>query len=132
MKRIFFGTSFKHLKEYESLYKKMIIFFGKYGIEVYSFVFEYNGSTENKIMLKNVLDEMDKSDLIIADASHDSLGVGMEVGYFKGKGKKIVFLHKKSTFLDENMEGVSDYIVDYESDDDVLNWLKDNKVVLNY
>lgn len=132
MKRIYFGTSFKHRKEYEGLYQKMKSFFSKYEIEVYSFVFEYKGPTENKVMLKKALDEMDKSDLLIADASYDSIGVGMEVGYFKGKGKKVIFLHKKSTYLDENMEGVSDYVVDYKSEDDVLNWLKDNKVVLNY
>ncbi len=126
MKRIYFGTSFKHRKDYESLYQKMISYFDKYGIEVYSFVFEYNGPTENKTMLKNALNEMDKSDLIIADASYDSLGVGMEVGYFKGKGKKVIFLHRKSTFLDENMDGVSDYVVDYESEDDILNWIDKN------
>ena len=132
MKRIYFGTSFSHRKEYESLYQKMISYFNKYGIEVYSFVFEYKGSTENKVMLKNALNEMDKSDLIVADASYASLGVGMEVGYFKGKGKKVVFLHRKSTFLDENMDGVSDHVVDYESDEDVLNWFENNKDLLGY
>lgn len=132
MKRIYFGTSFNHRKEYENLYQKMITYFNKYGIEVYSFVFEYNGPTENKVMLANALNEMDKSDLIIADASYVSLGVGMEVGYFKGKGKKVIFLHRKSTFLDENMEGVSDYLVEYESDDDILNWLINNKPTLGY
>jgi nucleoside 2-deoxyribosyltransferase len=130
-KRIYFATSFKHRKEYENLYQKMISYFDKYGIEVYSFAFEYGGSTENKIMLKNALNEMDKSDLIIADGSYDSVGVGMEVGYFKGKNKKVIYLHKKDSFLDENMDGVSDYVVDYLTEDDVLNWLKDNIEVLS-
>lgn len=127
MKRIYFACNYNRREEYRSLYKllKQKLFDGN-NIELYSFVFEYNGNTEDHKMVSANIVEMNKSDLIIAEASERYVGVGLEVGYFKAKDKKIIYLHKKGTELELCMNGIADYVINYDTTEDVIEWFDNN------
>lgn len=129
---MYFATSFKFKDEYLNIYQKLKVYLDeKYGIELYSFVFEYKGDVEDHKMMKADFIEMDKSGLIIAEASHKSIGVGVEVGYFKAQHKNVIYLHKQNTEIENIINGVSDYVIDYSDVDDIINWFDKNCDKLN-
>jgi nucleoside 2-deoxyribosyltransferase len=127
MKRIYFSVSYIYRDEYLEIYKKLkILLKEKYNIELYAFVFEYLGNIEDHTLMKVAFSEMDKSDMIIAEVSHKSIGVGVETGYLKAKGKKVIYLHKNGVEIENIINGISDYVVDYSNPEDIISWFDAN------
>jgi len=92
----------------------------KYSIETYSFVFDFTEKVDDKKLMEEALAEIDKSDMLLAEASDKSVGVGLEAGYAKAKGKKIVYLYKKGTEKQQTISGISDLLIEYESAEDII------------
>lgn len=127
MKRIYFATSFIHRSEYQDLYTKLKKFLHENReIELYSFVFEYKGDIQDRTMMSADVEEMNNCDLIVAEVSYKSIGVGVEMGYFKAQNKKIIYLHKKDTEIENITNGIADYVIEYSKSEDIVSWFDSN------
>lgn len=121
MKKVFISYSFSKREEKRKLHNKVKkLLEEKFGYEVYAFVFDYKEKVDDKKLMKDALDKVNESDLIIIELSHKSVGVGIEAGYAKAKGKPIIYLHNKSADLKQTMNGIADAVVEYTDTDDLI------------
>ncbi len=119
--KAFLSYSFENKKEFKKLNKNLKEFLKKeFNIDCYSFVFDYKEKTTNKKMMKDALELIDKSDLIIAELSYKSIGIGIEIGYAKANNKKIIYLKKTNAPLSTTAEGITDYLIEYKKEKDLF------------
>lgn len=69
---------------------------------------------EEKQMMKQCMEDIDKCCLLIAEVSDKAIGVGIEVGYAKAKGKPVVYLRKATAEHSATTSGISDYSIVYD------------------
>ena len=70
---------------------------------------------------------MDNSDLIIAEVSRPSLGVGYEIGYALSKGKKVVAFGKENVTVTRMIRGITDLnftFRTYKTVDEIIDFVK--------
>jgi len=85
-------------------------------IKVDSFVFvdKYKfDATQEQQMMKQVFSDINKSDLLIAETSDKGIGIGIEVGYAKAKGKPVIYLRHINAEHSTTTSGTSDYQIIY-------------------
>jgi 2'-deoxynucleoside 5'-phosphate N-hydrolase len=88
------------------------------------FVDQYEFSAEDEsAMMHKALADIDACDILIAETSAKAIGVGIESGYAKGKGKIIVYVRSQASEHSTTLSGIADYHVIYSSSDDLHNKL---------
>lgn len=124
--KVFVSYSFADKNKFRSFDRKLKKFLGRtFGIKTYSFVFDFKKKTNNKVLMESALKKINESDLLIAELSYKSIGIGLEVGYAKAKGKKIIYIHKAGTELSTTVDGISDIRIKYKNIADLLTQLKE-------
>jgi nucleoside 2-deoxyribosyltransferase len=92
----------------------------QFKIEPFVFIDTYNfESTQEKHMMIQAMQDIDSSDILIAETSDKGIGIGIEVGYAKAKQKPIVYVRQKNAEHSTTVSGISDYHIIYESDTDL-------------
>jgi nucleoside 2-deoxyribosyltransferase len=129
MKRIFVSYSYSQRKHFEELHRKLENFLKDRGFTVCAFVFDFTVKVEDKELMDKALAKIDESDLIIVELSNKSVGIGIEAGYAKAKGKPIIYLHKKGTDLKQTMNGIAEVVITYEEKEDLINQLSTLKLL---
>ncbi len=68
----------------------------QFGIATFIFVdhYQFDASQEQQ-MMQQALADIDRCDILVAETSHKSIGIGVEAGYAKAKGKTIVYIRQK-------------------------------------
>lgn len=123
--KVFISYSFANKNKFKSFDKKLRKFLKQsFGIKTYSFVFDFKKKTDDKTLMKAALKKIDESNLLIAELSYKSIGIGIEVGYAKARGKKIIYIHKIGTELSTTINGVCDIRIEYKDISDLLAKLK--------
>jgi len=85
-------------------------------ITPFVFVEQYNFSpTQEKEMMQAAFAELDKCDLFIAEVSDKAIGVGIEAGYAKAKGKTIIYLYPEVAEYSTTVGGTADHILPYNN-----------------
>jgi len=103
-------------------------------ITAFIFVDKYRfAAGEEKEMMKQAMSDIDECDLLIAETSDKAIGIGVEVGYAKAKGKPIVYMRHKDAEHSTTISGMSDYHVIYTDTSDLNAQLTDalNKMLKN-
>ena len=126
IKKIYFAHSFSKRDKYRDLYKELQAYFSSKNINLYSFVFEFQEKIDSKSLMTKCLEEISCSDLILAEFSDESVGVGFELGYAKGIGKETAYMYKTNSPLEMTAEGTVDYFIEYTSAEDVITWFETN------
>jgi len=129
LKRIFVSYSFANRNTYKDFNTVLKKYFQSKNIEMYAFVFDYKNIVDDRTLMKAALKEIDSSDLILVELSKKSVGVGVEAGYAKAKGKKIGYLYKKGSDLQQTINGIADYIIPYDSIEDVISWFEKSQLL---
>jgi 2'-deoxynucleoside 5'-phosphate N-hydrolase len=89
---------------------------GQYNIDPFVFVDIYNFKPdEEKQMMQQVFATIDVCDLLIAETSDKAIGIGVEVGYAKAKGKPIIYLRNYAAEHSTTVSGAGDYTIIYTS-----------------
>ncbi len=89
-------------------------------INPFVFVDHYQFTPEQeREMMMFAIKEIDNSDLLIAETSHKGIGIGIEAGYAKGKGKTIVYMRHQNTAHSTTVSGISDYHIIYSDVSDL-------------
>lgn len=94
------------------------------GIEGVVFVDQYQ-FTENQSqeMMQRAIRDIDQSDILIAETSDKAIGIGVEVGYAKAKGKPIIYLRNVLAAHSTTVAGISDYQIIYSDSRDLIQQL---------
>lgn len=125
--RVFISYSYLHKAEFESFHKELTSYLSsELDMQVYSFVFDSPEQVDDRSLMKHALEEIDRSDFIVVELSYNSVGVGIEAGYAKAKGKPVIYLLKKGKEKVQTMNGIADYVVEYTAVSDVIQWFKQN------
>lgn len=83
-------------------------------VDVYTF-----HPSEERCMMAQAMADIDRCNLLVAETSEKAIGVGVEVGYAKAKGKPVVYLRKSTAEHATTASGISDFQVVYESTSDL-------------
>ena len=113
MLKVFISYSYQHRKKFLNFHKKLKKILKKFNIELYSFVFEFKKKVNNKQMMKQALEKINESNILITEASFKQIGIGIEAGYAKAKGKKIIYIKKKGSELSTTLDGIADFLIEY-------------------
>lgn len=92
----------------------------KFNIEPFVFVDEFKFiSTQEKEMMQQVMLSIDDCDLLIAETSDKAIGIGIEVGYAKAKGKPVIYMRNKNAEHSTTVSGISDFQIVYSDEVDL-------------
>lgn len=90
--------------------------------DISSFVFvdnyKFNTSQEKQMMLQAMKD-IENCDILIAETSEKGIGIGIEVGYAKAKGKIVVYLRQQGAEHSTTVSGISDFQIIYLNNKDL-------------
>ena len=85
----------------------------------HEFVFPHDGdnSKHDRNFYKNI-------DLVIAEVSYPSTGLGIELGFFYDDNKKIYCIHRNNKKISSSISMVTDKIYEYSNLDEMLDIIK--------
>jgi nucleoside 2-deoxyribosyltransferase len=69
--------------------------------------------TQERQMMQQAMTDIDKCDILIAETSDKGIGIGIEAGYAKAKGKTIIYVRQKDTEHSTTVSGISDFQIVY-------------------
>lgn len=73
---------------------------------------------------KNSKEVIRTSDVVIADVSIRSIGIGMELGWADAFEKRIILIHQKEAQLSKYLKLLTEEIISYESSQDLVRQLE--------
>ena len=89
-------------------------------IELLVFVDNYNfAANQEKEMMETAFNEIDNTDVLIAELTTKSIGVGIEIGYAYAKKIPVIYIRKKNAEYSTTASGSSTYVVEYENEFDL-------------
>lgn len=80
--------------------------------------YTFNVSQEKEMMQQAMID-IDNCDILIAETSDKGIGIGIEVGYAKAKGKIVIYLRNNDAEHSTTVSGISDYQIVYFNNQDL-------------
>lgn len=97
----------------------------QYRIEPLVFVDQYQFTiTEEKQMMQQAMAAIDDCDILIAETSDKGIGIGIEVGYAKAKGKPVIYVRHADAAHSTTVSGISNFQIIYTSNADLAEALK--------
>lgn len=86
-----------------------------HNIEPFVFVDEFKfNPTQEREMMRQAMSIVEGSDLLIAEVSDKAIGIGVEIGYAKAKGKPVIYLRNKNAEHSTTVAGISDFQIVYK------------------
>ena len=70
-------------------------------------------------MMQQAMRDIDHCDVLIAETSHKGIGIGIEVGYAKAKGKPVIYLRHQDAEHSTTVSGISDFQIAYSDTNDL-------------
>jgi nucleoside 2-deoxyribosyltransferase len=89
-------------------------------INSFVFVEEYNFTKDQeKEMMQTAMKTIDDCDLLIAEVSDKAVGIGVEAGYAKAKGKTMIYVRNSEAEHSTTISGISDFSILYNDVNDI-------------
>jgi len=120
MKTIYFGHS-KELNYEEELYKPIR---QSELNKQYNFIFPHENG--NKLYNSKELFQNGKCDLLINEVSHQSTGMGIEMGWANLLNIPVICVYKKGSKVSNSLRAVTDKFVEYDDKEDLIKKLKES------
>lgn len=102
--------------------------------DISSFVFvdnyKFDISQEKQMMLQAMTD-IENCDILIAETSEKGIGIGIEVGFAKAKGKIVIYVRHQNAEHSTTVSGISDFQIVYSNSEDLKIKLIDTLNQLN-
>jgi nucleoside 2-deoxyribosyltransferase len=96
--------------------------------DISSFVFVDNYKfdiSQEKQMMSQAMNDIENCDILIAETSEKGIGIGIEVGFAKAKGKIVIYLRHQNAEHSTTVSGISDFQIVYSNNKDLKNKLID-------
>ena len=87
-------------------------------------VYQFNAKQERQ-MMQQAFAAIDQCDILVAEVSDKAIGIGVEVGYAKAKGKPVVYIRHIDRNHSKTVSGVSDFHIFYIDVNDLDTQLTD-------
>ncbi len=114
--KAYISISYSKRKIFEDEVCSIIETFKELSIEPFVFVDQYKFDvTEEKQMMRQALADIDNCDVLVAEVSDKAIGIGIEAGYAKAKGKPIIYMRKNSSEHSTTLSGISDFQIIYRN-----------------
>lgn len=125
--KAYISISYTKRREMNDELHSIIKVLKEFQIKPFVFVdnFKFSAEQEREMMQQAML-SIDDCDIVIAETSDKGIGIGVEVGYAKAKGKQVIYMRNKNAEHSTTVSGTSDHQVIYSNTND----LKDQLVVL--
>ena len=92
----------------------------QFGITPFVFVDNYQfNRTQEQEMMQQAFADIDMADMLIAETSDKAIGIGVEVGYAKAKGKPVIYIRHISAAHSTTVAGASDHQIIFENTNDL-------------
>jgi 2'-deoxynucleoside 5'-phosphate N-hydrolase len=92
----------------------------QFGITPFVFVDNYQfDKNQEREMMQQAFADIDKAGILIAETSDKAIGIGVEVGYAKAKGKTIIYVRHISATHSTTVAGTSDHQIVFENTNDL-------------
>jgi nucleoside 2-deoxyribosyltransferase len=122
----YISVSFSKRKLVDKELSTIIETLNKYKIEPFIFVDNYKFDlTQERQMMQQAMTDIDNCDILIAETSNKGIGIGIEVGYAKAKGKPIIYVRQKEAEHSTTVSGISDFQIVYSDTNDLQKQLTD-------
>lgn len=127
--RAYISVSFSKRKSVDEEITAIMDILKKFKISSLVFVDDYKFflSAEEQ-MMDQAMYEIEKCDLLIAETSNKGIGIGIEAGYAKAKGKTVFYLRNRDAAHSTTVSGISDYRIVYSDTNDLRKQLTDNLI----
>lgn len=90
--------------------------------DISSFVFvdhyKFNISQEKQMMLQ-AMQDIENCEILIAETSEKGIGIGIEVGFAKAKGKIVIYVRHQNAEHSTTVSGISDFQIIYSNNKDL-------------
>lgn len=125
MQRAYLAISFSHRPVLEPVVRALRELFNGYGIELFVFTDQYLFAAEQeKDMMKQAFEEIDGSELLIAECSAKAIGVGIEAGYAMGRGKQVWYIRQETSPHSTTLSGAAHKRFIYRDVEDLTNQIR--------
>lgn len=112
--KAYISVSFDKRKSLSKEITAIIETLNGFGILPFVFVDNYTfDPTQEQQMMRQAMTDIESCDIIIAETSDKAIGIGVEVGYAKAKGKTVIYLRQQDTAHSTTVSGISDYQIIY-------------------
>jgi len=74
--------------------------------------YKFDITQERQIMEQAMID-IDNCEILIAETTNKGIGIGVEVGYAKAKGKTVIYLRQQDAEHSTTVSGISDFQIVY-------------------
>ncbi len=94
-------------------------------LKSYKFILPHEKDEEDEqINSKNIIKE--ECDVIVAEVSRPSIGLGIELGWAEVYGKPIICLYKKGSKVTNSLRHISDKFIEYSGSDEMIEKIEEN------
>jgi nucleoside 2-deoxyribosyltransferase len=121
MKKAYLAISYSNRKKFDKEVDSLKEFFFNKEIDLLVFVDNYNFKpNQEQLMMQTAFKEIDSCDLLIAELTTKSIGVGIEIGYAFAKQIPIIYLHKENAEYSTTASGSANHSIMYHNETDLI------------
>ncbi|PKH07713.1 nucleoside 2-deoxyribosyltransferase [Moritella sp. Urea-trap-13] len=123
MKRVYFGIKYHSDNTNRNVINEFELCFSKHKLKSYCVVRDMEKWGERAFSATEIMQEtfakIDQSDMVIIDVSEKGVGLGIEAGYAKAKGKELIVTIKNGIEISTTIQGTADKIITYNEISDI-------------
>ena len=121
MKKAYLAISYSNRKLFNKEVNSLKNYLLTKNIELLVFVDKYNfAPNQEQEMMQTAFNEIDSSDILIAELTTKSIGVGIEIGYAVAKNKPVFYLRKTTSEYSTTAAGSSKFSIKYNNEIDLI------------
>ncbi len=118
--KAYISVSFSKRKSLDKVINAIVDTLQNFNILSFVFVDNYTFDfAQEKQMMNQAMVDIDHCDILLAETSHKGIGIGIEVGFAKAKGKPIIYLRQKEAEHSTTVSGISDHQIIYTNINDL-------------
>ncbi|MFM2225013.1 MAG: hypothetical protein RJA07_1215 [Bacteroidota bacterium] len=112
--KAYIAVSFSKRKLVDQAINAILDVLNEWKISAFVFVDQYQfDTTQERQMMQQAMADIDNCDLLLAETTDKGIGIGIEVGYAKAKGKTIIYLRQNEAEHSTTVSGISDFQIVY-------------------
>jgi len=116
----YISVSFSNRQSADQVLTAITAALNELSIATFIFVDHYQfDATQEQQMMQQAMADIDRCDILVAETSRKAIGIGIEAGYAKAKGKAIIYLRQKNAEHSTTVAGISNFQVVYDDTNDL-------------
>lgn len=124
MKRAYISVSKAKRRSLEGALKAIREAVLLFQMEPFVFVDAYQfDDSQQRAMMQQAMDDIDGCAILLAETSDKGIGIGIEAGYAKGRGKSVIYLRQEEAEHSSTLAGLSDAQIIYMGSADLYRQL---------